>query len=291
MGYKRINRKIAKFILASQPDAFVQVNVGQIQAGNILQGKKIVITGGGSGLGYAMAKKFISEGAEVVISGRNVDKLKEAAEKLGISNCKIVVADVCDVAHSMDFLEKAKELLGGRIDCLVSNAGVSLHENIYTNVTVEGFDKQFDTKFRAGYFLGKAFLEMKTKEERPDAELLYITSETGDQVYDIPYGMTNAALNSMVGAFSRRVYQKGIRVNAIAPGVTLTEMTRDYAESSDGNLYRNCASGRTFLPEEVAEVACFLLSDASKCISGEVLHCNAGNHLKAFWDESKRGEE
>lgn len=287
MGYKRIIRKIAKFILASQPDAFVQVNVGQIQAGNILQGKKIVITGGGSGLGYAMAKKFISEGAEVVISGRNADKLKVAAEKIGSSNCKTVVADVCDVAHSMDFLENAKELLDGRIDCLVSNAGVSLHENIYTNVTVEGFDKQFDTKFRAGYFLGKAFLEMKTKETQPNAELLYITSETGDQVYDIPYGMTNAALNSMVGAFSRRVYQQGIRVNAIAPGVTLTEMTRDYAESSDGNLYRNCASGRTFLPEEVAEVACFLLNDASKCISGEVIHCNAGNHLKAFWDESK----
>lgn len=287
MGYKRIIRKIAKFILASQPDAFVQINVGQIQAGNILQGKKIVITGGGSGLGYAMAKKFISEGAEVVISGRNADKLKAAAEKIGSSNCKTVVADVCDVAHSMDFLENAKELLDGRIDCLVSNAGVSLHENIYTNVTVEGFDKQFDTKFRAGYFLGKAFLEMKTKEKQPNAELLYITSETGDQVYDIPYGMTNAALNSMVGAFSRRVYQQGIRVNAIAPGVILTEMTRDYAESSDGNLYRNCASGRTFLPEEVAEVACFLLSDASKCISGEVIHCNAGNHLKAFWDESK----
>lgn len=263
MGYKRIIRKIAKFILASQPDAFVQVNVGQIQAGNILQGTKIVITGGGSGLGYAMAKKFISEGAEVVISGRNADKLKAAAEKLGSSNCKTVVADVCDVAHSMDFLEKAKELLGGRIDCLVSNAGVSLHENIYTNVTVEGFDKQFNTKFRAGYFLGKAFLEMKTKEEQPNAELLYITSETGDQVYDIPYGMTNAALNSMVGGFSRRVYQQGIRVNAIAPGVTLTEMTRDYAESSDGNLYRNCASGRTFLPEEVAEVACFLFE---RCI-------------------------
>lgn len=287
MGYKRIIRKIAKFILASQPDAFVQVNVGQIQAGNILQGKKIVITGGGSGLGYAMAKKFISEGAEVVISGRNADKLKAAAEKIGSSNCKTVVADVCDVAHSMDFLENAKELLDGRIDCLVSNAGVSLHENIYTNVTVEGFDKQFDTKFRAGYFLGKAFLEMKTMEKQPNAELLYITSETGDQVYDIPYGMTYAALNSMVGAFSRRVYQQGIRVNAIAPGVILTEMTRDYAESSDGNLYRNCASGRTFLPEEVAEVACFLLSDASKCISGEVIHCNAGNHLKAFWDESK----
>lgn len=287
MGYKRIIRKIAKFVLVSQPDAFVQVNVGQIQAGNILKGKKIVITGGGSGLGFAMAQKFISEGAEVLISGRNQEKLASAIKKLGENNCKYIVADVCDVAHSKDFLEKAKELLGERIDCLVSNAGVSLHENIYTNVTVEGFDRQFNIKFRAGYFLGKAFLEMKTREEQPNAELLYITSETGDQVYDIPYGMTNAALNSMVGAFSRRVYQQGIRVNALAPGVTLTEMTRDYAESSDGNLYRNCASSRTFLPEEVAEVACFLLSDASKCISGEVIHCNAGNHLKTFWDESK----
>lgn len=287
MSYKRIIRKIAKFILASQPDTFVNVNVGQIQAGNILKGKKIVITGGGSGLGFAMAEKFIAEGAEVVISGRNVEKLNIAADKLGKNNCKTIIADVCDVSHSENFLKEAKELLDGQIDCLVSNAGLSLHENMYTNVTVEGFDKQFNTKFRAGYFLGKAFLEMKTREKYPNAELLYITSETGDQVYDIPYGMTNAALNSMVGAFSRRAYKQGIRVNAIAPGVTLTEMTRDYAESSDGNLYRNCASGRTFLPEEVAEVACFLLSDASKCISGEVIHCNAGNHLKAFWDESK----
>lgn len=89
MGYKRIIRKIAKFILASQPDTFVQVNVGQIQAGNILQGKKIVITGGSSGLGYAMAKKFISEGAEVVISGRNADKLKAALKNLEVPTVRL----------------------------------------------------------------------------------------------------------------------------------------------------------------------------------------------------------
>lgn len=287
MGYKRIIRKVAKFILASQPESFVQINTGQIQYGGILRDKRVVITGGGSGLGYAMAKKCISEGAYVLISGRNREKLNSALKTLGKEKCRILVADVCDVTHSMDFLEKAKSELGGRIDCLISNAGLSLHENVFTNVTIEGFDKQFNTKFRAGYFLGKAFLEMKLKEadrKHLDAHLLYITSETGDQVYDIPYGMTNAALNSLVGAFSRRVYKQGIRVNAIAPGVTLTEMTKDYAEADDGNMFRNCASGRTFLPEEIAEVACFLLSDASKCISGEIIHCNAGNHLKTFWE-------
>lgn len=97
--------------------------------------------------------------------------------------------------------------------------------------------------------------------------------------------MTKAAVNSMVKAFSRRVYQKGIRVNAIAPGVTLSDMTKEYAEASDGNLYRDCASGRIFKPEEVAEVASFLLSDASRCISGEIIHTNAGNHIKTFWDK------
>lgn len=98
--------------------------------------------------------------------------------------------------------------------------------------------------------------------------------------------MTKAAINSLTGALSRRVYQYGIRVNAIAPGVTLSDMTKEYADVTDSNLSRNCAAGRIFLPEEVAELACFLLSDVSKCISGEVIHCNAGNHLNPFWEIS-----
>lgn len=285
MGVKRIIRRIAKFILVSQPKSNIQVNIGQIHCGRILLDKNVVITGGSSGIGLAMAKKFISEGATILITGRNEKKLVAAVNQLGHDKCRYIIADVCDVEHVSEFLQQAKDELGGRIDCLVSNAGVSLHENHYENVTIEGFDKQFNTKFRAGYFLGKAFLEMKTREKDvAGAQLLYISSETGDQVYDIPYGMTNAAINSLVGAFSRRVYKQGIRVNAIAPGVTLTDMTKDYAEASDGNMYRDCASERIFLPEEIAEVACFMLSDASKCISGEIIHCNAGNHLKTFWE-------
>lgn len=284
MGLKRVIRKVAKLIIASQPEANVQVNISQIQKGDILSKKNIVITGGGSGIGLSMAKKFISEGAKVLIVGRNKEKLDDAIKEIGNSNCYSLVYDVCDVNGCEEFLKRAKECFGGTVDCLVCNAGVSLHENIFSNVTVKGLDIQFNTKFKSGYFLGKAFLEMKLKENNNNSHLLYISSETGDQVYDIPYGMTNAAINSMVGAFSRRVYQKGIRVNAIAPGVTVTDMTKEYAEVSNGNMYRKCASGRSFLPEEIAEVACFLLSDASVCISGEIVHCNAGNHLKTFWE-------
>lgn len=286
MGYKQFVRKAAKFILASQPEKYTKVQVSQINYGGILEGKTVVITGGGRGLGFYMAKKCIAEGAEIVISGRKKNTLDKAVAQLG-SRCHAVTFDVTDVEHCEEFLKEAKVVLGGRIDNLISNAGLSLHENHFTNVTVEGFDRQFNTNFRGGYFLSKAFLEMKLTEREPYGQLLIITSETGDQCYDIPYGMTKAALNSLTRALSRRVYQSGIRVNAIAPGVTLSDMTKDYADASDGNMTRFCASGRIFLPEEVAEVACFLLSDASKCISGEIIHCNAGNHLKTFWDECK----
>lgn len=286
MGLKRTIRKVAKFILASQPEKTVMVEISQINYGEILKDKNVVITGGGSGIGYAIAKKCISEGATVVITGRNEDKLKKSVATIGAS-CKYVVFDICKVDQMNSFLSECEERLGGKINFLVSNAGLSLHENIFTNVTVEGFDRQFNTNFRSNYFLCKAFLEMMLHEDDRDGALLVISSETGHQAYDIPYGMTKAALNSLVRALSRRVYTSGIRVNAIAPGVTESDMTKDYADTSDGNMYRDCASDRIFKAEEVAEVACFLLSNASKCISGEVIHCNGGNHIKAFWDKGE----
>lgn len=236
MKIKKLIRRIAKFIVFEQPNERVTVQVAQINYGSILKGRNIVITGGGSGIGLAMAKKFASEGANVIISGRNKEKLKKAVEKIG-ANAQYAQFDVTDINNDRTFLEKCKTMFNGAIDCLVSNAGLSLHENVFTNVTIDGFDKQFNTNMRGNYFLCKAFLEMKLSEKAENASLLVTTSETGDQAYDIPYGMTKAALNSMVKALSRRVYKSGIRVNAIAPGVTLSEMTSSYASAEDGNLY------------------------------------------------------
>lgn len=283
MGYKRFIRKVANFILTEQPKAQVTVKVGTLETGKMLQGKAVVVTGGGSGIGLAMAKKFASEGAKVLIAGRNETKLKEACAN--IPNSQYLVFDISNVESSVSFLGSCKEKLGA-VDCLVNNAGISLHEGSFENVTVEGFDKQFNINYRGTYFLSKAFLEMKEKESGVEgAQLLVISSETADLCYDIPYGMTKAGLNSMVQAFSRRVYQKGIRVNAIAPGVTISEMTQDYGKKEGGNMYLNNAAGRIFLPEEVAEVACFLLCDASKCISGEIIHTNAGHHLNPHFKD------
>ena len=283
MGIKRGIRKLAKLILESSPEKNVTVNVSQINYGKILENRNIVITGGGKGIGFAIAKKCISEGANVVITGRTEKTLKEATEKLGDS-CKYVVFDISKVEEMKKFLSMCEDKFTGKIDSLISNAGISLHENIYKNVTIEGFDKQFNTNFRASYFLAKEYIEYLERNKCENGNLIFISSETGNQCYDIPYGLTKAALNSLTRALSRRVYKNNIRVNAIAPGVTVSDMVKDYVDIDSENMYRKCASDRVFLPEEVAEVACFLLSDASKCISGEIIHCNAGNHLSVFWE-------
>ena len=283
MGIKRGIRKLAKLILESSPEKNVTVNVSQINYGKILENRNIVITGGGKGIGFAIAKKCISEGANVVITGRTEKTLKEATEELGKS-CKYVVFDISKVEEMKKFLSMCEDKFNGKIDSLISNAGISLHENIYKNVTIEGFDKQFNTNLRASYFLAKEYLEYLERNKSENGNLIFISSETGNQCYDIPYGLTKAALNSLTRALSRRVYKNNIRVNAIAPGVTISDMVKEYVDINSENMYRKCASDRVFLPEEIAEVACFLLSDASKCISGEIIHCNAGNHLSVFWE-------
>lgn len=284
-GYAvRAIKKIARIILQlGEVTPYVSVHVSTVTDDNKLKDKNIVITGGSKGLGYSMAKKFIAQGANVIITGRNKSDLEKAVTELG-KKCKGISCDASDVNNVHAFLLECNKLFSGVIDCLVCNAGVSLHESDYTTVTIEGFDKQFDTNLRGTYFLAKAFLERKLSEGTNNSSLLIISSETSNMAYDIPYGMTKAALNSLVAALSRRGYKEGIRVNAIAPGVTLSEMTASYAKSEDGNLYRRNAANRVFLPEEVAEVAAFILSDASKCISGEVIHTNAGNHHKVFWE-------
>ena len=266
MNLNNALKKAARFVLAAG-QAPVHITVGAVSPSGMLAGRHIVITGGGSGIGLAMARKFVSQGASVLIAGRNKEKLEKAVFSLG-GNTKYLVFDVSKVENDCDFVVWAESILGG----------LSLHEGDFRHVTPDKFDAQFNTNFRGAYFLAQTFLE-HLEEHKRQGDLLFISSETADHAVDIPYGLTKSAVNCLVGGLSRKLYAKGIRVNAIAPGVTATAMTKNYADVSDGNYANESNAGRVFLPEEVAEVACFLMSNASRCISGEVIHVNGGNHL------------
>lgn len=278
MGFYSILRRIGLSLLHAGPKTITNIHIAHINYGEILSGKAIVVTGGSKGIGKAMAKRFIEEGADVLITGRDESVLETTSKEL---NCRKLVHDVSKVGSMDSFIASCVDQFKKIPDCLVCNAGVSLHEKSILSVSEEGYDKQFDTNLKGAYFFAQAYLKYFQNHGGKCGQVLFISSETGDMVYDIPYGLSKAAINSLVGGLSKRFYKKGIRVNAIAPGLTVSNMT---TQDMSNLTQEGQASGRMFIPEEIAEVACFLLSDASKCISGEVIHCNSGNHLKTNWE-------
>ena len=250
----------------------VKANITVLEANNRLSGKKIIITGGSKGLGYAMAKKFVLEGAEVLITGRDEESLKKSASEIG---CKYIPYDVSDFEHMDDFILQADNLIGGA-NVLVNNAGISLHEGNIRNVQFEQFDKQININLKGAYFLSQKFLAIYEANDRKDGSILFLSSERGQHVDDLPYGIIKAAINSLTQGLAKMLIRNKIRINAIAPGITATNMTG----RTINNLYENnYATGRCYLPEEVAEIACFLISDAAGCLSGQILVCNNGKSI------------
>ena len=266
-------KKVVSFLLHGNPRP-VYAKITYIEPSMKLKGKKVVVTGGGSGLGYAMAKRFVEEGAEVLISGRNLETLSKSASELG---CKYLQMDIQNTSAHDFFLEKADNLLGG-INCLVNNAGISLHEKTFFDVTEETFRSQIDTNLAGTFFLTQHFAKFLIKKQA-EGNILVISSETGITSDIRPYGYTKAALNSMVEGIAYMLAKQNIRINAIAPGITASKMT---GYDSEGDISsKKQMLGRVYLPEEVAEIACFLLSDASSCLTGQILVCNNGKTINA----------
>ena len=251
-------------------------NISYLSPNKTLQGKKVVITGGGRGLGFAMAKKFKAEGAEVLIAGRNLKVLEESAQTIG---CDYLQLDVSNPSEFDAFMKKAVDKLNG-INVLVNNAGISLHENTFFDVTPDTFDMQVDTNFKGAFFLTQTFIRY-IRKTNSKACVLFVSSETGDTMDFRPYGFTKAAVNSMVQGLAYLFAKDGIRINAVAPGITASEMT---GLKTEGDInYSGNIIGRVYMPEEVAETAAFLISDAAGCVSGQIITCNNAKTINARW--------
>lgn len=269
-------KRIINYLINGIPIKNVIANITYSTPHQLLLGKKIIVTGGGRGIGLAMAKKFIKEGAEVLITGRNENNLKNISKEL---NCKYLILDLQKTETFNQFIIEAEKEIG-LLDVLVNNAGISLHESTFFNVTESSFDQQLATNLKGPFFLSQKFVKYIIEKERK-GNLLFISSETGETMDYRPYGFTKASINSMVKGLAYLLNEKNIRVNAIAPGVTASDMT---GFQENGNLYCDFnISKRVYLPEEMAEIATFLLADISGCISGQIIVCNNGNTINARW--------
>lgn len=276
-----MKQRLSRFfhwIYKGVPIIKVTPDISHISDNKKLEGKKVLIVGGTRGVGFQIAKKCLDCGARILIIGRHEDSLKNASKAL--NNCQYLAFDITAVDVFDDLLRQASSLLGGPFCSLVFNASLYLHEPSIAEVTVDGFDQQFCTNVKAPFFLAQRFLEYVESNSISPASLLFISSEMGLYCNDVPYGLGKASLNSLVAGLSRRCITKGIRVNALAPGV----LSNEASGVSNDNLFRKDSCGQRFImPEEIAEVAAFILSDASSCISGAVIPCDQGDHYRCDW--------
>lgn len=276
MSFKQDLKKGIKYLIESQKKIYVTpANIG---INEMFQNKVILITGGSDGLGLEMAKRFDASGANVVITGRNEEKLKKAVSIL--KNTSYFVNDIQNI-NSHDELINYILKKYNKINVLINNAGVSKHEKDFLTVTEENFDEQFNINLKGAYFLTQNIIKRLKKEEKESFNVIFISSERGSQCDYLPYGLTKIAINSLVEGLSCRFVREGIRVNAIAPGVTCSNLVKK--DKTSNLATQQYISERYFVPEEVAEVALFLASDYAKCISGEIIHTNMGNHLNPYF--------
>lgn len=271
---KKYLYRLWQWVYKGVPQMKIPANVTVQSPSQKLEGHKIIVTGGSKGIGYHITKRFVAEGAKVLIVGRDEHQLKQTAEELG---CKYLQYDLTDIKNLPPLIDDAAKQLDG-LTGLVNNAGVCNIDNGFLNVTEQSYDEQFTLNVKSPFFLTQAFVRFVTEQKVPSSSVLFITSERGLYPDDAPYGMTKAAIGNIIAGIARRFALQGVHCNGIAPGVTAD--TLNHPEKAD-DLYLKGAVGQRFImPDEIAETAVFLMSDASKCVSGEIFPCNQANHYK-----------
>ena len=234
----------------------------------LLSGKTALITGGNSGIGYAIAKKFRESGAEVVILARNPEKTKQKASEL---KCDYLIADVTDIENLISVVSdyiKDKE-----IDILVNSAGILDKEPMLAK-TSKGYDAVMNTNLKAAYFMCQTIANhMLAKGIK--GHILNISSSSSKRPGWGPYQLSKHGLNAMTEGFAMRLAPNGITVNGIAPGITATPMQD--GNLVEGSLTFNNPMRRAQSPEEIANLAVFLASDLGNSVIGDTVMMTGGS--------------
>src|SRR5665213_157703 len=242
--------------------------------------KKIaIVTGGASGIGFAIAEKFVKNNITTIIVGRNKEKLNAAKEKLGVL-CDIVSFDLNELSEIPALIKKI-EKKNARIDILVNNAGINLKKD-FTKVTDEDFQRIMLTNVESIFTISREVV--KSMIENKSGSIVNISSMASQ--YGIPkviaYSASKGAIESMTRAMAVELSPMGIRVNCIAPGFIATDMSakalNNDKERKDKVMSRT-PMGALGMPADIGDAAVFLATSASAYVTGVVLQVDGGNSI------------
>lgn len=244
-----------------------------------LEGKVALVTGAAQGIGKAVALLLARNGADIVVSDINLEKAGETAREIEATGRRAMPIKV-DVANSGDVERMVQTIMEqfGQIDILINNAGIA-RDKLILRMTEEDWDAVLDINLKGTFNCTKAVVKHMSKQR--SGKIVNIASVVGEMgnAGQANYSASKAGVIGFTKTIAREFAQRGINVNAIAPGYIQTPMTEALPEKAKDELKRMIPMERLGQPEDVAGAVLFLVSEAASYITGHVLNVNGGIYM------------
>ena len=241
-----------------------------------LNGKNIIVTGASGGIGYSIIEKLDKAGANILASGTRIEKLNELKNKY--VNIKTLRFDISQSNKIDEFVENATNELGGNLDCLINNAGVT-QDNLAIRMSLEEWKKVIDINLTSTFLMSKYAIKKMLKNKY--GKIVNITSVVGHtgNLGQANYTASKAGIIAMSKSLSIEYAKKNININCISPGFIKTAMTDKLDNKFKEAIISKIPSARLGEPDDIANAVVFLCSDQSSYINGETLHVNGGMYM------------
>ena len=241
-----------------------------------IEKKNIIVTGASGGIGNSIVEKLSKNGANILATGTKKEKLDELKSKF--KNLKVLKFDISQSDKIEEFIENATNELGGNLDCIVNNAGIT-QDNLAIRMNFEEWKKVIDINLSSTFLLSKYSIKKMLKNKK--GKVINITSVVGHtgNLGQANYSAAKAGIIAMSKTLAIEYARKNININCISPGFIKTAMTDKIDTKFKDMIISKIPSGRLGEPEDVANVVLFLASDLSNYINGETLHVNGGMYM------------
>ena len=243
---------------------------------NSLKDKNIIVTGASGGIGNSIVEKLNKNGANILATGTRIEKLEELKKKF--NNIKILKFDISQHDKIEEFIENATKELGGSLDCIVNNAGIT-KDNLTIRMSLEEWSKVINVNLTSTFLMCKYSIKKMLKNK--SGKIINITSVVGHtgNAGQANYTASKAGIVAMSKSLAIEYAKKNINVNCVSPGFIGTAMTDEVGEKFKEMIIAKIPSNRLGKPEDIANAVNFLSSDQSNYINGETLHVNGGMYL------------
>ena len=241
-----------------------------------LKKKNIIVTGASGGIGNAIIKKLSEEGANILASGTKIEKLEEL--KKNFEGLKILKFDISQSDKIEEFIENATNELGGSLDGIVNNAGIT-QDNLAIRMSLDEWQKVININLTSTFLMSKFAIKKMLKNK--SGKIVNITSVVGHtgNLGQANYTASKAGIVAMSKSLAIEYAKKNININCISPGFIKTAMTDKIDDKFKEVIISKIPSARLGEPDDIANAVIFLSSDQSNYINGETLHVNGGMYM------------